>query len=1040
MPSATKRDWVHGFGLENREPPYFISTIDQVQNSVLNVPQPQTLHSAFELLEIDGVLCIDRNPTVYFKQLPECDPSKILELHKNFWNQGIAPLLVIISPEEVHIYSGLVPPAEQSFKDTEESGLIEKLPLIEEKLRSFILSVETGEYFRVHTPFFNPEKRVDRSLLKNLRATREKLEKVSSVPLEPQTLDALLCRLIFTCYLFDRGIIDQKYLKEIDIHDSVDLKTILAKRSKSELYTLFRRLKQDFNGDLFTSNLDDECRQIKSEHMAILDDCFNGHDVETGQLALFSMYDFRFIPIETISAIYEHFLKVAGEKQKRESGAFYTPRFLAEFVIDNALEGETSLLEKRFLDPACGSGIFLVGLFNRLAHEWKLKNPGSTYQKRARGLMDILTVNIFGVDKNPSACNITAFSLYLAFLDQLSPPDIRKLLVKWDRLPNLVYAPDEKNKNRKSSGTIRCADFFTDNTGDIQPVDILIGNPPWGSEKNLNAPIVRWCTEFNKPLPDQQMAVAFIWKAALHLNVRGKVCFVLPHGVLFNHGKTAIQFQQTFFRAHTVERVINLTDYQFFLFEESRAPAVVIRYTLEKPQDSAHKIEYWAPKTDWTVRQAESICILPQDRSRIFLRDILEDMKGMDAPLIWKKLFWATPRDRRLIERLSLFPRLRDHTRQVKEKKVDKPWLIAQGFQPTGPGDSIEKAKTFKLPTKLYIEANRITPFITKEECQVIPSDLKFRRGRSDESILIFQAPHVLITRGFSSGGCAFTDLPLTFRSSVRGIHGPENHRELLIFLSFYLRSALARYFLFHTSSNWGVTRAEVQDQELMRVPFPFPDQCQDSKKAWQMVRDAATIFDRAYGNLDVFSNREGLENDTQSTVEEMIYSYFDIDKQERKIIEDTVNVFIPSFRPSRSRQDIPALQPSTRKQQHIYLQCLCSQLNEWASREYKTTGNVVSDSSTGIGLVVLEKIRRDSPVAAPTTEPKASIVKSLAALQKIVAKSYGTYELVRGLKVFHKNKLYITKPLGQRFWTYTAALNDADEIAATILTRPGRD
>lgn len=56
--------------------------------------------------------------------------------------------------------------------------------------------------------------------------------------------------------------------------------------------------------------------------------------------------------------------------------------------------------------------------------------------------------------------------------------------------------------------------------------------------------------------------------------------------------------------------------------------------------------------------------------------------------------------------------------------------------------------------------------------------------------------------------------------------------------------------------------------------------------------------------------------------------------------------------------------------------------------------------------------------------------------LQRIAAKKLGTIDLVRGLKVFHKNLLYITKPLGQRFWSNTAALNDADETATTILTR----
>ena len=67
-------------------------------------------------------------------------------------------------------------------------------------------------------------------------------------------------------------------------------------------------------------------------------------------------------------------------------------------------------------------------------------------------------------------------------------------------------------------------------------------------------------------------------------------------------------------------------------------------------------------------------------------------------------------------------------------------------------------------------------------------------------------------------------------------------------------------------------------------------------------------------------------------------------------------------------------------------------------------------------------------------------LLKAIDNLQQTAAKSHGTFEIVRGLKVFHKNLLYITKPLGQRFWTNTAALNDADEIAATILTRTARE
>ncbi|MBN1575660.1 MAG: hypothetical protein JW913_03860 [Chitinispirillaceae bacterium] len=222
-------------------------------------------------------------------------------------------------------------------------------------------------------------------------------------------------------------------------------------------------------------------------------------------------------------------------------------------------------------------------------------------------------------------------------------------------------------------------------------------------------------------------------------------------------------------------------------------------------------------------------------------------------------------------------------------------------------------------------------------------------------------------------------------------------------------------------------------------MPFPFPEKCQEPKDAWRLVRESAKIFNQALCKLDVLSNREEIENDAQSSVEEMIYSYFEIDDTERMVIADTVNVLIPSFHP-RTNQEIPALLPSTERQRQNYLRCLTGQLNGWARKDYKIHVNVVTAPSLGIGMVVLEKVHSDSQPVTRDQESSKEIIKTLSSLQRVVAKTHGTYELVRGLKVFHKNHLYITKPLGQRFWTYTAALNDADEIAATILTRSERD
>src|SRR5262249_36133528 len=147
--------------------------------------------------------------------------------------------------------------------------------------------------------------------------------------------------------------------------------------AKKELYRLFAQLGRDFNGDLFSDDLHKEAQHVTARHLDTVNAFFRGTEVQ-GQQALWP-YDFGVIPIETISAIYEHFLKAAGEGAKKSAGAFYTPRFLAEMMLDIALEDRTNLLGKRFLDPACGSGIFLVALFNRLAEEWSHKNPTAGY-------------------------------------------------------------------------------------------------------------------------------------------------------------------------------------------------------------------------------------------------------------------------------------------------------------------------------------------------------------------------------------------------------------------------------------------------------------------------------------------------------------------------------------------------------------------------------------------------------------------------------------------------------------------------------------
>jgi predicted RNA methylase len=1005
------------------------------RNQLNGTRRAHTLRTAFDLLDLDGIFCSENSPLAYFKKVRHFDPERIAALHRKFWNHGGAPILVVLSKKEAHVYSAFVRPEATISPDKRISALVEVIDRTSSVLREFLPAIESGEYFRHNRTLFDPENRVDRQLLNNLDTARNKLAAVGS-ELEPKILDALLCRLVFACYLFDRKIVGADYLKSIGPKGSSHLRDILAvksrKEAKEKLYSLFRKLEGDFNGDLFSGDLESESKLIKQAHIDPLDDFFHGTDVETGQRS-FWPYDFSAIPVEVISSIYERFLHSA-----RHEGAYYTPRYLAELVLDLAFEGRRDLLGKRYLDPSCGSGVFLVSIFSRLAEEWRRINPGSRNDTRAKELRKILCSSVSGVDINPTACRITAFGLYLAYLDQLSPRDIRQLRDKGHRLPRLVRYSDGVTKG-KIEGSIYCGDFFQDSSQYPCDVDLVVGNPPWGSLAATKTPASDWCKDNDCPIPDKQVSAAFVWKAAKHLSTSGRACLVLPHGTLFNHGETAVKFQNAFLSNHSVDLVLNLTDYQFFLFAEARHPALVISYRSVKPDVSAHSIDYWAPKADWLVTRAEHISIVPEDRSTLRLSDALEDLSGEDAPQIWKRWSWATGRDQRFLERLTIYPRLRDHVRQSRETDSKKPWIIAEGWQPVGKNDDQDRARKIQLPSNLFVEATSraLDLVLLQTDCDELPDTELVVRDRSNKNIAVYHAPHVIVSKGFTR--VAYVDFDVSFRHALRGISGPDEDRDLLMFLAAYFRSPLARYFLFHTSSNWGVSRQEVHVEELLRLPLPLPHVMPDPERAAKVVAEVSHIMTKvAVQAGDFFGDRKGLVAEASSAIDGLLYEYFDVLPNERILIEDTLRVSVPSVRPTRNRKPIPTIEPSTEGQRTEYIGKLCSTLNEWASRSpYEVQGHVRASARLGVAIAVLRKTPKGG-LPLEISEDLQDLLASLARIGESVSRNVGSFELIRGTKLFDQDRLYIVKRIARRFWTETAALNDADEIAGTILMQSG--
>ncbi len=314
-------------------------------------------------------------------------------------------------------------------------------------------------------------KQVDEVFLDEMTGWREELAKdihkqnpaLTAKQLN-EVVQRLLDRIVFIRIAEDRHVIEKRQLAEV----VEEWETHGGKFPIFDwLNALFHKINDDFNGEIFKPHLSEEI-QIDSEILArIIKRLYPPK----------SPYRFDVIGVELLGSIYERYLgntirltpkQVRVEEKpevRKAGGVYYTPKYIVDYIVKNTvgkiIEGKSpKQIEKiRILDPACGSGSFLIGAFQCLIDyhtQWYLEHPEQEvrhahpsfdFMREVRTDPDgakrlsvyrkakILRNNLFGVDIDPQAVEITMMSLYLKALEgeqsQLPP--------KQHLLPELKY-------------------------------------------------------------------------------------------------------------------------------------------------------------------------------------------------------------------------------------------------------------------------------------------------------------------------------------------------------------------------------------------------------------------------------------------------------------------------------------------------------------------------------------------------------------------------------------------------------------------------
>ncbi|MBC7365364.1 MAG: N-6 DNA methylase [Undibacterium sp.] len=1009
-----------------------------------------------------GVITVENRPAVYLLRRPRCDFEAESRLHRSLWNQGVAHLLVVCDPTNVRIYSAHARPHEHAIReDGQDERLVESLRTADFALqtRDFALRLETGAYFREHARAFEAQQNVDRYLLKNLRDARDELTSGSDGLSRPAA-HTLLGRVLFICYLRDRGIIGAKQFAAAGADKGIEsLRELFTQQTpgsaKSIFFKLLRLLKDDFNGSLFDHPSREEERGIELRHIKTLGQFLSGEEIGKRQMALgFAAYDFGLIPIETISGIYEEFLAAENADDKAADGAFYTPKRLAEITADLASEEWSSLVDKRVLDPSCGSGIFLVLAFNRMAEEWRHTHPHQRHRTRADALRNMLTHQICGVDVNRTACRIAAFSLYVAFFDQFTPRDLDEvrasLAVDGQKvLPPLLPEEDALSTERVEGGLLD-QNFFELTLERLGTFDLILGNPPWvGRNQVLDQKMVKWvegarathrsplmtARQKKAPLaaylPQNQSAHAFMWKVRDHLAPGiGRACLILPSKVWLN--KDTNEFQRYWSRAVTLEGVVQLSDARKILFDDAVCPCTLARFTASPPP-SDHTINYIVPKVEVSEPGELGCMVLPDDHKRVTQIEWQNAADAGLATVLWKKRFWGTLADELLIERLLKLPSIDDLAGLEREKKR---WLKGQGFQPNSKGNAKKPVPVFWKPTDAFLDARSegLDLVLFEEDTHEIGTPYKslyFARNP-----LIYRPPMVLTNQGFD--WAAYCDFPVLFQAAIQSIHGDPKDAHLLKFLAGYLGSDLAHYFAFHTSANWGIERDKVHLEEVLRAPFPLPEQQTDPKRAVAIVHEVGAEMERVKREIrGNFLRREAAVRLAREKINGLVFDYFGLSEHERALVADTINVAIPSSTPaSRKRaMEIPSIKSTTSDERFAYAKNLVTNFSRWGGANAATLAVEIHVSNrSGLAALVLSPSRQKISPKESLAEGEASVL--LERIHRQMRREYQSAPIPyhRGCAILEEDRIVMLKPLALRHWTYSAAFADAGQLAGALL------
>lgn len=1022
----------------------FYSDLQYTELLDVNASVSQGEWEEFRHLGVDKVYFSGEYPAIFFKEVKQFDEKalkEIAQVHHLSWNYRKVMFLFAVSPSEIRIYNCCKKPFDYSKPNIDIQEQTKRLQVItaaekdKEALQTIKelfsrIAVDSGLFWTSENELrkqVDIQQRIDKYLVQSLLTAAKALKKAG---LNDIFIHSLLMRSIFIMYLEDKGAAKEtKLYSQIskDVQSYIDIL-----KDKSATYSLFKMVEEHFNGNVFPV-LKGEERQVNQQHLQIIRKCLTDGDISDNPKLFEEWRLFRFdvIQIELLSEIYENFLEEFKELSKQEAGQYYTPPSLVELILNEKLKTKHEKnYNIRILDPACGSGIFLVESFKRLVKRWKNANPDR--QIEFKDLREIVKNNIYGIELDKYAIRVAAFSIYLAIVEQLNPKTL--WIDKRYKFPYLISDPQDESLENQGSNLFRADTIGDIKSNDFPKFDLVIGNPPFGAKIKLPS-VRKFLDQYGY---GKDLVIPFLRKA-VDFTESGSIALIFNTKILTNTEKPFQKFREWLLKETYVEKIYNLSIFRKApksfggqLFTSAVGPVSIVFYQKQIPKKPSPTIEYWAPKTyvknslvEGVVIDATDIKFLPREECQ------------KPNTKIWKIAMWGTLEDYKFITKLNEYSRLKEF---MEEEEVNK----ATGLQFLN--KSTKKPFIDNQVSSLpYIQPEKIERYYTSKD-----NLEKFVDGLTDDSILLYQkyyklkpteplkkinafrrlgkeakkafeGPHVLIKEGLTDKklGASYVEESCAFNSTVLGINGAK--KEILKSLACYINSNLATYYLFLISSSIGIERERVKPNELYELPFHY-----EKDYASHLEKYLTEIKNLIKKNYPMHADISGVE----ASINEEIFKMFSLSDNERILISDFMTYSLGLMFDGNNSIGLKATNQDENSQ---YAAMLCKELNKFLDSKLNASAEVYA----------VEKFHPLNMVKLTLNGVKNNIRKSsfddfnkyLSSIDKyLLKKEAKNIYIKKQLKYYDDNNIYIIKPNQKRFWCRSMAINDSKELISEIL------